>query len=252
MCNVIGIFNQKGGCSKTSSSIELATLLGMQGYKVLTIDLDQQRNLSKYSGVDLSKPTIYNVLNAQVLIDDVIQNTKYYDVVISDEKLGNAGKEFSDLDDIWLLSDVLKNINYEFILLDNAPSRSPLLTMSYIASDYAIITTDCDEGSLDGIEKINDDIQRLKQRSNDYTHAKILGVLLTRYENTVLHSSVYQQLQEIGHSINVKPFNTVIRKSIAVSECKLARKSLNEYAPNNNASEDYRNFTLEVLDRIGA
>jgi chromosome partitioning protein len=224
----------------------------MQDYKVLVVDLDQQRNLSKYSNVDLQQPTVYNVLNAQTLIDDAIQHTSYYDILISDERLGNAGKEFGEIDDVWLLKDALQNINYDYVILDNAPSRSPLLTMSYIASDYCIVVTDCDEGSLDGISKVYDDIQRLKQRSNDYTKANILGILLTKYENTILHATSYNQIKEIADSMNVKPFKTVIRKSIVASECKLARKSVNEYAPNNNVSIDYRNFLSEVLERIGA
>jgi chromosome partitioning protein len=131
MSNTVSILNQKGGCMKTSVTIELATLLGMQGYKVLTIDLDQQRNLSKYSGVKLDTPTIYNVFNAQIHVLDAIQHTQYYDILIADEKLGNAGKEYSDIDDIWILKDILSDINYDFVLLDNAPSRSPLHLMSY-------------------------------------------------------------------------------------------------------------------------
>ena len=248
MSKIIMIANQKGGVGKTTTAIELCSLLGREN-KVLGIDLDQQRNFSKYAGAKLEAPSIHDVLNAKITVEEAIQKLDEYDVLISSKELAKAGKEFGEMDDIWLLKDIVEELNYDYIIIDNAPARSPLLMMSYIASDYCIVVTECDSGSLDGIEEVVSDITSLNKR-NKNTNVQILGVLLNKSEKTSLHEIAYEEIGETGKELEIRPFKTVIRKSIVASESKAAMESINKYKPGNNVSVDYRMLLEEILTRI--
>lgn len=248
--NIIMISNQKGGVGKTTCTLELSNIFATD-FKVLAIDLDPQRNLSTYSGADLdAKYTLKNVLDAEVLVQDAIQHLNNFDIIIGDKKLSNASKLYGDADDIFLLQDILEDIEneYDYIFLDSAPGRSPLLYMEYICSDYIIAPTECDDGSIEGLAEIGEDIKRFKKR--EQTHVRILGTLLNKYENTSMHSTSFDDLEDIGPQIGGMPFRTVIRKSIAASEAKTARCSISEYSKNNNISKDYATLKKEIINRI--
>ncbi len=247
---VIMISNQKGGVGKTTTTLELCSVLGKK-YKVLGIDMDAQRNFSMYAGANLDEgvPTIFDVLNAKILLEDAVQHVEGFDILISSKELADAPKVFGEPDDIFLLSDALEDAqDYDFVVIDNAPARSPLLYMSYCASDYIIPVAECDDGALEGLNEVRNDIDRFAKRHQ--THVEVLGLLLTKYENTVMHQMAYETLQEIGDTIGGKPFATTIRKSIAVSESKTARLSINDYKPEVTAAKDYTRLCDEIIDRI--
>ena len=246
---IIMISNQKGGVGKTTTTLEICSILG-KSYKVLGIDMDAQRNFSMYAGANLEDvPTINEVLSAEVLLENAVQNVHNFDILISSKKLADAAKTFGEPDDIFLLQDILEDANnYDYVIIDNAPARSPLLYMSYIACDYIIPVAECDDGALEGLNEILSDIDRFKKRNQ--THVKVLGLLLTKYENTVMHQMAYETLQEIGERLGGMPFSTKIRKSIVVSESKTARTSINEYSPQNTAARDYSDLCKEIVTRI--
>lgn len=249
MKNIIMISNQKGGVGKTTTALELCNLFG-EKYKVLGIDLDSQRNFSMYAGAELEHvATVNEVLNAEILLEDAIQHLDKFDILIGSKSLSEAAKTFGEPDDIYLLSDILEDVDtYDYIFIDNAPARSPLLYMSYVVSNYIIAPAECDDGALEGLRELGTDIARFQKRNQ--TQVKMLGLLLNKTENTVMHNLAYEEMKEIGKELGCEPFHTSIRKSIAVTEAKAARESINSYSKGNNSAADYRRLMKEIEKRI--
>ena len=178
MATVIMIGNQKGGIGKTTTTLELCYLFSKK-YKVLGIDLDGSRNFSKCSGAAIEEVlTVRDVLLGNCLMQDAIQHLKEFDVLPAAKKLSDSAKEFGDPEDIYLLRDVLEGCSYDYVFIDNAPARSPLLFMSYVASDYCLALSESDENSFDGLRELGADIKRFKQRN--WTNMKLLGIILNR------------------------------------------------------------------------
>ena len=245
----IAVANQKGGVGKTTTCIELAFTLKDAGQKVLLIDLDQQGNLSDYLNADRKKPTIYECLHAKCAIIEATQNCKGVDIITSSPALSKADREFIDTDDMFLLSDLIEatSDNYDYVIIDNSPSRSVLLNMSYVAADYVLIPSECDAGSLNGVTQINRDIIKLRDGRVSYSHARIIGVVLTKYENTIMHQTAVESLKEITDEIDPNIFIAKIRKSIVVSECKTLKMPLQAYNKYSNPAIDYRNLSKQIM-----
>ena len=253
MGKVIGVINQKGGVGKTTATIELANTIAAKKKKVLVIDLDQQGNLTKYVGADTSLPSIYDVLQAEKPTSEAIQKCGRIDVIASSKELSKADKEFVEHDDIFLLEDVIELVkdDYDIIMIDNGPARSTLLTMAYVASDYIIIPAEADDGSIDGVEEVHADVIKYRQGKRPITDAKIVMLLLNRYENTVMHQNVKENLNEMAESFEDHPIVVTIRKGIVATESKSFKQAIFDYDQNSNVSQDYQAAVKKLLKEVG-
>lgn len=249
----IAIANQKGGVGKTTTSIELAASLSTEGKKVLLIDFDQQCNMTKYVGIDSEPPTINEVLHGDSPIADAIRKLDLYDVIPASTALSAADRSFTDAADIFLLQDALEIIrddyDYNYVIIDNSPARNILLNMAYIASDYVLIPTECDAGSLDGILAVNTDLRKFREGRHAFSKARIMGFILTKYERTTMHSDSYKELEDMRDVIEPDAFIMTVRKSIVASETKVIQKSLQEADKYSKPAIDYRKIAEEVIRR---
>lgn len=250
MAIVISIANQKGGVGKTTTSIELAACLKNHGYKILAIDLDQQANLTRYISANPYNKGIIDVLKGTSSAEDVIQHTDEFDVISASEELSKADKEFSDPLDVLNLKKYLKPISkiYDFIIIDNSPSRNVLLNMTYIAADYFIIPAEAEEGSISGIKSIFKDLKKYKDE--DWSNAEVLGILLTKFERTGMHEYMEQCIHDTLNSEKSDAFVFKVRKSIVANECKSEGTSMQKGKKYSNPSIDYRKVTEEIIKRV--
>ena len=250
MAIVISCCNMKGGCGKTTSTIELAACFRQLDYKVLAVDLDQQANLTEYTSADPFVKGIYDVLSDDIPCSSVIQHTEEFDVLAGSDKLSKADKTFSDPLDVLKLKKVLKSVSddYDFILIDNNPARNVLLNMSYIASDFVIIPAEAEEGSLKGIRSVYDDLKKFRQA--EWTNADVVCVILSKFERTGMHKYMLEKIQECIAAEDSTAQVFTVRKSIAANECKTEGTSMQIGKHNSKPAEDYRHIADELIKKF--
>lgn len=243
---------QKGGCGKSTFTHETAAQLHSMGYKVLCIDLDQQRNLSFSSGAIIEGYySVYEVLKGACKSEDAIQQTANYDIMIASNLLAGADVEFSmQVSKEYLLKDALEDIekDYDFILIDTPPSLGVLPINALVASNYVIIPVELSSYSLQGIGDLYKTIQAVKRRPNP--ELKILGLVINKHNKI---ANVDKQLQvmteETAKSIGTNIFSSTIRVGAAVRTAQGTCSSLIQLG-RSAILTDFKCFTLELLLRL--
>ena len=223
---IISVINQKGGVGKTTTVINLAAGLTMKGKKVLVIDLDPQGNATTGLGLSNSSnsnTTIYNVLNGNMNISEVIQPTEFenLDLVTSNvdlsglevETAGDSRRAFKLKDELALILNDSR-VSYDYILIDCPPSLSLLTIMALVASDALVVPLQTEFFALEGITQLVKTIDRIKINLNP--DLKVRGILLTMFDKRNKLSS--QVDKEARNYFKEKVYKTVIPRNVRLSE----------------------------------
>lgn len=263
MAITIAIANNKGGVGKTTTTIELATIMSSLEKKVLVIDLDQQCDLTKNSEADRQMPTIFDIFeNENKGYEEAIQHTSSgYDIIAGSEEMTRANETFNKPTQIYLLTDLIDELNdrYDFILLDNAKARDIPMNMSYIAADYFIMCSDTSSDSYDGIDAIVDDMMKYHSGKRTLSNAKIMGFIIVRYRNAgvikaavdILSEKVREDIPDVIKTEEpYTPFVMTVRETAKVDEAKLNHLPIQTHAKSSTAAIDYRYIADEILARV--
>lgn len=281
MTKTIMVSNQKGGVGKTTTTLELGAIYARKGKRVLVIDLDGQVNLSMYVNAkydDKNIPTIRDVLleikeilkhsepekdedtddGEEDIITKSIQTTSEgFDIIAGHRNLSNALAEFSDITDVFLLKELISCLeDYDYILIDSAPARSPLLNMGYVAANYCLILTEADKASQDGVRQVVTDIKLLKK--SNMSDIVILGILLNKNEDLKNQEEAYEDLCAFGKTNDCMPFETIISKAAGATTAKNMYKSIHAYKDTRGIDKrgiqgilkDFENLADEIEKRI--
>jgi len=246
----IAIANQKGGCGKTTTAINIATALAEAGKQVLLADLDPQSHSTLGLGYEpnaLDK-TIYEVIiNEQTLIPDVTINTTINGLDLVPSNILLSGVEF-ELATIYgreyVLSQQLAcvNGNYDTCIIDCSPSLNLLTLNALVASTGVIIPVQLHYYALEGLKQLLDSINIVKERFN--RGLEILGILLTFVESrTTLSKQIQQQMREFFGDL---VFDTVIHRTVRLAEAPSAGESILTYAPKSKGAVEYRALAEEI------
>jgi chromosome partitioning protein len=257
MVKYIAIANQKGGVGKTTTTLNLATALALQGFKVLAVDLDSQGNLSHYLGFKCSPDSytinslMYTVANNQRITYDDFKACVYHsevngiDYIPADISLAqaeyyliNAMSRESVLK--WILQDNCKG--YDYVLIDCLPSLGVLFVNALAVSNSVIIPVQTQEFAMLGLNELENLIAVTRERLNP--NLEILGVLPTMTDNTRISKEILAQLHE---KYQGKVFNTAIKRSVVALNSVKEKSSL--CLTNNVLGEAYKELAVEVIQR---
>lgn len=247
---VFVVANQKGGIGKTTTATNLAGILAKRG-KTLLIDADPQGNsTSTYQAKVEDVATLYDVIidTDRLPIDEAIQHLPNGDIVASDPLLAKAEKLLDgDVEGFYRLKDALEELEeYEYVVIDTAPSLNVLLYNALIAADQVIIPLTADSYAMQGIQQLYNTIMAVKRRQNP--GLEVAGLLLVKYAGrSNLEKSLYEQIGEQAASMGTRVFATRIRECVKTKEAQKQKKLLIDYAPRCNTTIDYLNFVEELL-----
>jgi chromosome partitioning protein len=240
----ITVLSQKGGTGKTTAVRSLADTFRRVGLDVLVVDLDPQGNLSDYFDVPPdASPTIADVLAGQAKAADAVHDDVLpANLGLAEAELVLSGKMGRELTLKRALRELRKD--YDLILVDCPPALGLLTVNALVAADHALISSEAEYFSLQGVEQALEVVELAKES----LHPELdwLGVVLNIADMRLVHAREAQaQLRERFES---KVFDTVIRRSVRYAESAERGVSIIDYAPDLGA--DYLGLAAEVLARL--
>ena len=252
MGKILGIVNQKGGVGKTTTAINLAACLALEGMRTLLVDCDPQSNATSGIGLqrDDTRHSVYDVMMGDSLAEQVILPTDIETLWLlpGSKNLTGANIELAAANDRALrlrrALEPVKN-NYEMIILDCPPALD-LLTLNVLsAADTLIVPMQAEYFALEGISELISTLERVRAAYNP--ELNIEGVLLTMYDDrTNLAQQVTETLREYFRE---RLFHTVIPRNIRLAEAPSHGKPVALYDPRSRGTEAYFELAGEFLAR---
>ena len=250
MAKIIAIANQKGGVGKTTTAINVSSLIAAAEKKTLLIDIDPQANSSSGLNLNNHSPSVYEVLIDSVNINDVIIDSymPFLDVLPSNIDLVGAEIEMVDMEGREKVLDralgKLTN-SYDYILIDCPPSLGLLTLNSLAASDSVLIPVQCEYFALEGLGQLLNTINIVKQHFNP--RLSIEGVLLTMFD-TRLNLS-HQVAEEVRKYFGDKVYKTIINRNVRISEAPSFGKPIILHDAISMGARNYMALANELLER---
>jgi chromosome partitioning protein len=250
---IIAIANQKGGCGKTTTTVNLAVALAEKGKKTLIVDLDPQGHSTIGFGCDPDKlsPTIYDALmKAQIPISSVIIDTKIERLNLAPSNILLSGAEIelaSVVGREFVLTERLKTVKdkYDLCVIDCPPSLGLLTLNALVASTDVIVPVQVEYYAMEGLKQLFETANVIGEHLHD-SNVKILGLLLTFVEKRrLLSSQAQKQMRELFGSL---VFDTVIHRCVRLAEAPSAGQPVLTYAPESRSVAEYRALAEEIIN----
>jgi chromosome partitioning protein len=250
MSKIIAVCNQKGGTGKTTTSINLSVYLALEGHRVLLIDSDPQGNSTSGLGIDKNtiEKSLYHVLISHVEAKDVILKTKVENLFLIPSNIDLIGAEVELVEETEREARLKRSLDaikddFDYVIIDCPPSLGLLTLNSLVAATSVIIPVQCEYYALEGLGQLTKTINLIKENLNPIL--EIEGVLLTMADfRTNLTSEV---ISETRNFFRDRVFETIIPRSIRLSEAPGFGKSIYEYDKNSIGAQKYGALAKEVL-----
>ncbi len=251
---IISVTNQKGGVGKTTTTINLASALAEQGFRVLIVDLDPQGNASTGLGVEPEDRefTTYELLVEDIALDEIILPTSQENISIipATVDLSSADIELiSNEKRSFLLYDALRqpamdDFGFEFVLIDCPPSLNLLTVNAMVASHSVLIPLQSEFFALEGLSQLMMTIREVRETANP--DLRIEGVVLTMYDS---RNNLSQQVElDARDNLGDLVFTTIIPRNVRVSEAPSYALPVLQYDPTSKGAQAYRSLAVEVLN----
>ena len=250
MGKIIAIANQKGGVGKTTTAINLAASLAVLEHRTLIADVDPQANATSGLGIDPRQVTssIYECMIGEISPQNVINKTAldYLEIIPSHINLVGAEVEMINFENREeRMRGTLAQIknNYDYIIIDCAPSLGLLTINALTAADSLIIPIQCEYFALEGLGKLLNTIKIIQTRLNP--DLEIEGLLMTMYDSRLRLSN--QIVEEVRTHFNKMVFDNIIPRNIKLSEAPGFGKPAILYDGESKGAISYLNLAHEII-----
>lgn len=245
-CKIICVCNQKGGVAKTSTCLNLASSLSSLNKRVLLIDFDVQANLSLLLGCK-NKKSFFEAMDADGgdLTKAIIKTRHDLWLLPSNSRMALASKKYINEPGFeYLLKKNLKRIKkvFDFIIIDTPPSGDFYTLNALLTSDIAVLPTQCDYLSMNGVSHTINMINVVRNKTSHKLDYRGLATLYNP-DNTV-EKVVYEKLKK---QLNGKMFKTVINRDSSLQESHIARLPVMDYDGESISGRQYQALTEEIL-----
>lgn len=249
MGKVISVANQKGGVGKTTTAVNLSTILAKRGKKVLLIDTDPQGNAT--SGLGVTKQvelSVYDILIGETEFEETLQDTTIKNLKVCPSNISLAGAE------VQLVSmmsreqrlkgklDVIKD-KFDYIIIDCPPSLGLVTLNAFTASDSVLIPVQCEYFALEGLGQLLNTVNLVKKHLNK--NLEIEGALLTMYDARTNLSN--QVVKEVKKYFGDKVYKNVIPRNVKLSEAPSYGMPITMYDPRSKGAKSYEKFAKEFI-----
>lgn len=247
MGKVIAIANQKGGVGKTTTCINLGSVLSGRGKRVLYCDMDPQGNCTSGLGADKStEPNIYDLLINGEDVEAVITETPHGRLLPSNTQLSGATVELVDVEEReFVLKKVLDGLrnSFDYILIDCPPSLELLTINSLVAADSVLIPVQCEYFALEGIRDLLTTIDMIKMHLNP--ELEIEGIVMTMHDSRLKLSA--QVVAEVRKYFGDSVYKTLVPRNVRLSEAPSHGKPVIAYDRMSAGSRAYYKLASELL-----
>ena len=249
MGKIISVANQKGGVGKTTTTVNLSTLLAKKGKKVLLIDTDPQGNAT--SGLGVTKElelSVYDILVGDTTFEETIEKTAIKNLSVCPSNISLAGAEvqlvsmMSREQRLKVKLDEIKD-KYDYILIDCPPSLGLITLNAFTASDTVLIPVQCEYFALEGLGQLLNTVNLVKKHLNK--SLEIEGALLTMYDARTNLSN--QVVKEVKKYFEGKVYKTVIPRNVRLSEAPSYGMPISLYDPRSKGAKAYEKLAKEFL-----
>lgn len=251
MGKVVAVANQKGGVGKTTTAINLSSVLAKKGKKVLLIDTDPQGNATSGLGIEKAlEASTYDVIVNDLPIEKAIVETNNKNLKVCPSTINLAGAEVELVSMISREQRLKEKVDeikrqFDYIIIDCPPSLGLITLNTFTSADSVLIPVQCEFYALEGLGQLMNTIELVRKHLNK--NLKVEGALLTMYDMRTNLSN--QVVDEVKKYFGDNVYKTIIPRNVKLSEAPSYGMSVTEYDAHSKGAKAYAKLAKEFLKK---